>query len=453
MFVRKIQTLKQPAILPQIHTDPTSVILGLDLHHKKYLNERYLAEQKPAPRFSQLVSSSLTRDVWEANLSSSPKRIFFCKVVIGAIKAIFEKKYSCFDAHTTSNCCHGIALLVRNSILSAMELDLETILRLSKEKIEALGEDSSLMNSFTDWVPESLLILSGLYLLATVRDIDENGKMRTEAKKLRTIFHIGVEFCWTITNTMKKHFSNMVASSYEFYLQGMHLPANINGVPISFWGSYVTKEHIRNDKKGISYVSCIFSAQLALAYLISSQAKVAIVNDIISSTGLLRSRYIHILEGDGCEHLRSLYNSESYLEALDPSEPIVVFGGYVYSDSLTTDDLKAQMSPWINSFPRLLLACDTFYPQFPQVRDDPEFDSTPIIPYQDQLKKVILQHASIRGVSACDPSLYCSSHIYTASVGQVLDALKSNKDALPTCFHGLQPSTTEPWGKRMFHFL
>jgi hypothetical protein len=394
-----------------------------------------------------------TRDVWKTNLTSNVKSIFFCRLLIETIKACIENKYSCFDAHTTSNCCHGIALMARNALFATLEIDLQSVQILSENKIKELEENPTSTNSFIEWVPEPLIILSGLYLLATVRHIDISKRMRTEARALRNISQIGVEFCWVITHVMQKHFSNIVACSYEVYLSELQLSMNINGAPLLLWGEYVKKEHVRSDKRGIHYVSCVFSEQLSLAYLIESQAKIAIVNDIISFDGIFKDKYIRILEGDGSSGFRPLPDNESYLNLLDPAEPIVVFGGYVRSDSLTKGQLAKKMDPWIYHFPRLLLACDLHYPQFPQVSDDLEFDHAPIIPRNGLLQDIFLQHSIIQGVSASDPSLYCSSHTYIASIGQVVAAAKKTNGGLPLCFHGLQFSSGLSWGMEMFHSL
>jgi len=71
-----------------------------------------------------------------------------------------------------------------------------------------------------------------------------------------------------------------------------------------------------------------------------------------------------------------------------------------------------------------MLACDVFYPQFFKVLDDPEFDSNPIIPSEELLRELIDHHATVKGVSSADPSLYCATHIYTASMDQVLQVQK-----------------------------
>src|SRR5262249_54898538 len=156
--------------------------------------------------------------------------------------------------HTTSNCCHGMALLARDLIFSTLKLDLKALIQLSEQKIEAIemGVISD-FQAFTAWVPQPLVALTGLYILTCVRDMDDE-RMRTEARKLRIIYHVGATFCWEITNALQKHFSKLGAHSYKLYLQDIHPTANVSGVPISMWGSYIEKDHIRIDKRGIHYV-------------------------------------------------------------------------------------------------------------------------------------------------------------------------------------------------------
>lgn len=391
------------------------------------------------------------RDIWEANLSSKSKRIFFCKLLQNTIKACIENTYSSFDAHTTSNCCHGIALLARNAVFAALQIDLHNLFILTEQKIKDLENAAVLTETFTDWVPESFIILSGLYLLGTVRKIDSAKRMRTEAKLLRNISPVGVEYCWVITHVMQKYFSNIVAHAYEVYLTELRSSMNIHGAPLSLWSEYIKKHHIRRDKRGICYASCVFSEQLSLAYLIKTQAKVAVVNDIIDFEGVFRGRYVCMLEGDGDNRLRPLPNNASFLNLIDSSEPIVVFGGYVTCNTLTAEHLSTKMAPWIQNFSGLLLACDLHYPQFPQVSDDTEFNNAPIIPQNAHLKTIMQQYSKIKGVSSSSPSLFCSSHTYIASVGQVISATRNIENALPTCFHGLQFPSETSWSMDLFH--
>ena len=88
-------------------------------------------------------------------------------------------------------------------------------------------------------------------------------------------------------------------------------------------------------------------------------------------------------------------------------------------------------------FQQLALACDTHYPQFPDVADDPNFDSTPIQPSETSLRKIIEEHSRIDGVSAQNPTFYCLSHIYSASLGQAIQVFSGrNLEALPSWCSG-----------------
>lgn len=200
---------------------------------------------------------------------------------------------------------------------------------------------------------------------------------------------------------------------------------------------------------------CVYSTQASLAYIISSKGKIALVNDIISSSGEFRNRYICIFEGDGYDRLKPFSAEEvAGITALDECEPIIVFGGYVLSDTLDAQSLSQLLNSWLDNFPRLMLACDVFYPQFPQVKDDPDFNNSPIIPQEDLLKKLIYTHSMVNGVSATDPSLFCSSHTYPASLGQVLKSLREkNASGLPSCFHSMQIPHAEMWGIKMYNVL
>lgn len=213
-------------------------------------------------RYRKLIQDEMimdTREIWKTHLNATNKSILLCRVIIRAIDALLKKEYTSFDAHTTSNCCHGMSLLVRDLILSVSELDFQELRQLSEQKCEEIAKNSiSDFGGFTAWVPQPLLALASLYLLAFIREINDQKRMRTEARKLRTISQVGTTFCWEIVNDLKKHFSNLVAKSYRLYLQEVDPTADINGSPISMWGSYVDKDHIRIDKRGVHYASCVY---------------------------------------------------------------------------------------------------------------------------------------------------------------------------------------------------
>lgn len=399
----------------------------------KHLSDRALTHSSDESSQKQEDLYCL-RSVWKDHLTSKNQAIFFCRLVSLTIEAYFTKEYSAFDALTSTNCCHGISLLVRKLVLELKEFDLRVLKKLSQEKLELLENLSKISDFCTTWVPKPLIKLSSLYLLALTRTISE-GKQKTDINNLRkNIYPISANFCWNIVNNLKKIISNLVAHRYRIFLEEICPLTNINGAPIHLWGAYIQPEHIRRDKKNTDYVSCVFSTQVSLAYLIKTKAKIAIVNDLIRSSGELKDRYVRILEGDGKDKF-SVLSEKTDLLNLDPSEPVVIFGGYVYSDTLTIESLSERMNPWLHEFPRLMLACDIFYPQFPGVRDDPNFDNSPIHPEEELLKEVFSSHKQIQGVSISDPSLFCSSHTYLSSLKQLVKIVH-DKDlsALPTCF-------------------
>lgn len=399
-----------------------------------------LSDFIPFSDADSLKNSSLhcLRSVWESNLRSKDNVIFFCKLISQTIDTYLSKEYTFFDAHTATNCCHGIALLARNLVLEISEINLHTFKKLAEEKIEELEKHSKISSFCTNWVPKPLIKLLSLYLLATTRTIAK-GRQKTDPRSLKEISPIGSTFCWKITNSLQKSISNLVAHRYRSYLAQICPHTDINGAPIHFWGNYIQPEHIRTDKTNKDYVSCVFSTQVSLAYLVKTKAKIALVNDIIGSSGELRGRYVRIFEGDGKNSFKVLSESTNLL-SLDESEPVIVFAGYVYSDNLTLEELSCCMSPWLDEFPRLMLACDVFYPQFPRVCDDPNFDNSPIHPEEDILKEIFSFHKEIPGVSATDPSLFCSSHTYLSSLKQIAKTVQNNDlSALPPCIHGVHP--------------
>ena len=166
----------------------------------------------------------------------------------------------------------------------------------------------------------------------------------------------------------------------------------LHKIPIQVWGSYVQPMYIRSDKRNVHYAPCIFSNQISLTHLASSKAKVALVNDIVDSHGQIKGRYVCLFQGNGKNKLVPI---DETLDAVNPHEPVVVFGGYVHSDTLTVEELSVNLAPWLHDFQKLMLACDLFYPQFPTVKDDPNFNSHPIFPKEQGLQDLFNTHSQV----------------------------------------------------------
>jgi hypothetical protein len=426
-------------------------------NYKSVESKRPMSGQYDRNGYSKLIESvGDVRDIWDGLLNTKQKAIFFYHVIIRSIQSCQNKDYIVFDAHTTSNCCHGMSLLACDLITVVLSQNLNELVKLIVKKIEELEKDEILdFSSTTKLIGNELLALGSLYVLAYTRSINEKKRMRTEARKLQSIYLIGVSFCWELVNSLKVHFSNIVANSYGLYLKGIAPGYELNGVGAAIWGKYVENDHIRIDKRGIKYVSCIYSTQVSIAHLISSRSKVVMVNDIINFSGEFVDRLIWIFQGDGVSKLKILTEEEVCQSVKSNGhEPIVVFSGYMCSDSIDVSTLNNRMSVWREQFPCLMIACDVNYPQFPQVSDDPNFNSDPIIPTELSAKRLFASHAKVLGVSQADPSLFCSSHTYTSSFEQIHRALfQKDMNALPSCFHSLQSSHSDPWGAALSYFL
>lgn len=369
---------------------------------------------------------------------SRNKLVFFYHVMCRTIEACLAKTYSDFDAHTTSTCCHGIALLVQSLIFSINRLNLKKIQQEGQKKIEILNESSSTQEIYpcTWLVPEPLVKLARLYVLAFAKKMDPQRGILTCKTRLKLISQIGTRFCDHLVDSLQKYFSNLVALQYMRYLEEMPDNMQMHGIPIKVWGEYIKPEYLRIDKQGIYYASAMFSMQISLAQLIFSRAKIAIINDVIEETGQVKKgRLVYLFEGNGCNQMTPLTRLDINDLQSNSKEPIIVFGGCVCFENAEEEKAMYRMQPWQNQIPSLILACDIWYPQFPRVVGDIGFDDTPIIPYEACLNDVIAKHSKVTGVSTNDPSLFCLTHVYTASICQVLSLLnESDKTRLPISF-------------------
>ncbi len=372
----------------------------------------------------------------QESLFAKDKLEFFYQAVLRAIESCLAGSYTDFDGHTTSNCCHGMALFASNVIRSALQLDLKMLQQEGSRKLQELENCKPAEHPCTWWIPQPIIHLACLYILGLIKDSDPVKGGRTVTKKLKTIAPISTSFCNHVAHYLQKQFSNVIANGYALYAQAMDKQMQISGAPLALWAKYIAPDQVRTDRRGVKYASNLFSMQVTLAHLIKSKAKVAIINDILDTTGNLKGRYICLFEGDGHESLRPLSSEEiKLLQFFHQDEPIVVLGGCAYSDTLDKESLSLQIEPWLNKLPNLMLACDVFYPQFFKVTDDAEFDHSPIAPEEEQLKIIFEEHLKTKGVSAASPSLYCATHIYPASLRQVLKVWNGEDEmALPTSF-------------------
>lgn len=359
--------------------------------------------------------------------SSTDHRVRFCFLILKrTLDSLVNHKYSDFDAQTTSNCCHGIAILVRDLIAKIQNMNLFAL----REEVEAnyKSYDEKPNQKGVDYqVPKALISLSQLYVLTYIRDIDPVKGVRTFPNKLTGIVKMNTQFYGEFVKNLQKKYSNIVAFKYKDYANEVDGAMKISNISVDLWKKYVSAPYLKSDFRNIHYAPCLFSMQVSLAYLCFKNAKIAVLNDIFSESGEFQRRYVKILEGDENGILHSL-NLDEYKGS--SSDPVVVYGGCSYSSN--PDLVALEMDKWLPKFSHLVLGCDVHYPQFPQVRNDPKFNSNSIVPDEKDLQDVINEHGKIDGVSAKAPSLFCLNHIYPTSTAQILDVhFQKNQDALP----------------------
>lgn len=377
-------------------------------------------------------SKGISRPLWEPYLSRKEHSLFFLRIIKETLNSLIERNYTHFDAQTTSNCCHGLSILVRELILflQPMQSELNACLQLESE----LTPD--LLNS----LPGELIDLSSLYILTLIIEIDPIRGRRTTPLKLQSKGKLGTSFCEKIVKKLQRSFSTHIAERYKYFCEDIYDKKWISFSTIQDWIRFIENPYLRVDKKGVKYASCMYSMQVSLWHLTRTQATIALVNDLMDPySKQIKGRYIKLLRNMGKGNI-SLLDDHSLVAE---NEPIIVFGGYTFSKKLEMQQLSMKMEPWIHQFSSLVLACDIHYPQFPLVSDDPDFDSTPINPMEGPLTDIIQAHSKVKGVSAEDPSFFCLSHIFVANRNALIHAKEfSDTEFLPSCYIPC-PATTK----------
>lgn len=365
---------------------------------------------------------------------ASIESIFYYKVLIMTIDSLLKGNYSNFDAHTTSTCCHGIALYAYELIFSALSLNLLSIRDSAFKKI---NEIESLKETEHLQIPFTLLELCRLYICQYVKEIETSGNKRTitRTRNLQKIASVSVNYCNNLVHDLQKYFSNLVTKNYSKIKNETCDSIKTNQISIAIWSKYISQDYLRIDKRGIIYASCLYSMQTTLGFLIYSNSKIAVINDFKTLDGSVE-RFISILEGDGQSNFRELSPDELLEEQENnPFQPLIVFAGCAHIESCNLRPIIQNFKDKIKNFPNLVLACDIYYPQFPKIANDQDFDSTPIQPEEKEIKDLLKETSKMGGVSIQDPSLFCLTHIHPSSLKQVLSNFNSDESlSLPISF-------------------
>lgn len=369
------------------------------------------------------------------DLSLWPKdQLLFClKIVLKTIEACKNSDYTKFDALTTTRCCHGIALWALILLQKVRKLNLDKIYQQILKYYLEIEKNPNHQNIIcTCYLSQSLIELSRLYILYLAKETDPTTKIhKTTRNKLQEIAPLSKEFFRKLVGGIQTHLSNFIAKSYYSHCFNIEDGMSINGMPLNLWGKYISPKFLRQDKNGRLYAASLYSMQIVLGFLIHSKSKVVLVNELRDNNKILKGRYIRIFQGDGQSELK-LLNVKEQTDFLDNKEPVVVFGGCVHSDILNEQSLAFKMEGWIHRFSELVLAHETTYPQFPTVRDQSDFDCSTIQPEEEALKKTLEYYSQFKGFSLNDPSLCCLTHIYSASLQQVIESMSDfSNQSLP----------------------
>ncbi|MGE3557143.1 MAG: hypothetical protein AB7M93_29990 [Candidatus Obscuribacterales bacterium] len=354
--------------------------------------------------------------------------IFNYRLMLVTIEACLAGSYHLFDAHTATNCCHGVALLAADLLKIATRCELEPLKRTGEGAMESV-----LAGIDFEWkVPGIFLTLAKLYALQLASEEGANGIRYGAPQKLLSLAEISKKGCRRLVKKWQAEIANEVASRYGMLATTLPLGVRTNNVPAWLWGKYVKGNYLKQDSSGRRYASCLFSMQVALGSLSSSKSRIVWLNDVKSDGQFVR--LMKVLEGDGKGRFRPVPQDELLAAPIDSHESCVVFQGVSYPSCQEPTAIEMAMDSWATQFDALVLACDLKYPQFPKVAGDEAFDGEPISPSEWTLQRLLGQYSMIKGVSADDPSLFCMTHVFPASMNQVMQLMSGKRSGLfPVC--------------------
>ncbi len=396
----------------------------------------------------------VNRTIKQIGLTDALNLVLFCyRATLLAIQALQKHEYSSFDALTKTNCCHGTASLALE-IIESVDMNclpdmavsglrgVDTIRRLieqvSSSPIDdtSFGFDHDLAQACLKapwYISDSVLRLTKLYILGLIRDRSIDKGDRTRATELTCLAPLSRNFCETLVKHLQVELSNEIADYYSVISDRVGDSVVSSGAPMLAWRKYVQEPYVRQDRWGAKYVSNLFSMRVVLANLIYNKNVISVIFDKRDQEGTLRQRYVHFLQGNGRDGFRPIPND--VISDYELHRPVVVYSGCAYVDEISGFDSGDHLLDWLHQIDRLFLACDIQYPQFPNIRGDPDFDSRPISTSEPVLGKLLQAYSSIQGVGAMDPSLFCLTHIFPASLVQVLHASKEIASSLlPSSF-------------------
>ncbi len=347
-----------------------------------------------------------SRNIWMTLIKSEKEHDCFKICASQSIKALKQCEYSLFDAHTTSNCCHGLTLIVSKLLTTTQKYDLETI------------------STDLNHIPSEILDLTSLFILTYCTDFQSNKGRISKPRKLKEISEVSNKFSDKIVAELQRHFSNTVAEAY--YKIGIAMPGNVHilNTPANEWAQYLHPKNIRKDRRGVLYASCVYSMQIVLTQQSLTGAYIAIIHDKCDEHWKRVHSDVYVFQGD----LKGGFKEVKNVSGLRKDIPVSVYGGCSQSDSRSNDFEHA-----LQDLSKLVLSCDVHYPQFPQVGDDPSFNNTPIAPKEAKIKQLFSDALLEGGRSQNAPYFFCLTHIFPMSVKQIDFLIRHDDYSMFTC--------------------
>jgi hypothetical protein len=142
-----------------------------------------------------------TKKIWLQIINDDDKSHFFKEAASQCLLSYSHARYTNFDAHTTTNCCHGTALLLRNLLTPSLSI--------------AATLDSLSKNFKANDLEQEVYDIVSLHVLGLARCINKQNKVITSPDALLSLYSISRKFCDKLVRMLQNHFSNRVALMYE----------------------------------------------------------------------------------------------------------------------------------------------------------------------------------------------------------------------------------------------
>ncbi len=350
---------------------------------------------------------------------------FLTEVIKATVVEIENANYAAFDALTTSSCCHGISHFTRHSL---KKINDEMLLN-SKKFISEISLNKTLSieskkKVILELLPTSILSMCAFFILQYIVELDLDRGRKSIPKKLKKLGKVGTNFCEKLVRTLQIAVSNLIANWYSE--TASRIPPSVKGCGIkaNIWAKYVQKAYLRKNRRNVTYASSMFSIQTCLLDFSYREAYVCVSNTVFLN-GKESKRIKHILRGDGSGGFS--ITPYDILKNFNPRTPIPIFSAVAFiQNNYELPEIEHFLQNNVENFSFLVHCGEVYYPQFPKVSWDTNFDSSSITPEEDDFALLEKNARQLSGLSLNNPSRFYLNHIYTESAQKVVQELESD---------------------------